>query len=177
MIRPYSQMHRTDEYSEDSSIILPDWLNGWVFVYELSGCGFESRCSHLNFRFGACLEQGVPWHSGNYRVWTQSETRSSKEFLDINATIEHGFTLKRVGDIIRTYSLMHRTDKYSQNKSIIWPVWLNDWVIVYELNGCGFQSHYSHLNCSHFFIDFFPIIKKQEVGSLRDFISVFLLMI
>ena len=22
-------------------------LNGWVFVYELSGCGFESRCSHL----------------------------------------------------------------------------------------------------------------------------------
>ena len=25
------------------------WLNGWVFVYELNGCGFESRCSHLNF--------------------------------------------------------------------------------------------------------------------------------
>ena len=23
------------------------WLNGWVFVYELSGCGFESCCSHL----------------------------------------------------------------------------------------------------------------------------------
>ena len=23
------------------------WLNGWVFVYELSGCGFESRCSHF----------------------------------------------------------------------------------------------------------------------------------
>ena len=22
-------------------------------VYELSGCGFESRCSHLNFRHGA----------------------------------------------------------------------------------------------------------------------------
>ena len=22
------------------------WLNGWMFVYELSGCGFESRCSH-----------------------------------------------------------------------------------------------------------------------------------
>ena len=26
----------------------PVWLNGWVFVYELSVCGFESRCSHLN---------------------------------------------------------------------------------------------------------------------------------
>ena len=23
------------------------WLNGWVFVYELSGCEFESRCSHV----------------------------------------------------------------------------------------------------------------------------------
>ena len=29
-------------------------------TYELSGCGFESSCSHLNFRFRACFEQGVP---------------------------------------------------------------------------------------------------------------------
>ena len=50
---------------------------------------------------------------------------SSKEFLDIQATIECGFTLKRVSDLIRTYSQMHRTDKYSQHSSIIWPVWLN----------------------------------------------------
>ena len=34
---------------------------------------------------------------------------------------------------------MHRTDTYSQHTSIIWPVWLNDWVFVYELNGCGFD--------------------------------------
>ena len=25
----------------------PVWLNGWLFVYELNGCGFESTCSHL----------------------------------------------------------------------------------------------------------------------------------
>ena len=31
-----------------------------VFVYELSGCGFEFRCSHLIFRYGACFDQGVP---------------------------------------------------------------------------------------------------------------------
>ena len=48
MIRTYSQMHRTDMYSQHSSIIWSVWLNGWVFVSELSGCGFESRCSHLN---------------------------------------------------------------------------------------------------------------------------------
>ena len=28
--------------------------------YELGGCGFEYSCSHLNFRFRACFEQGVP---------------------------------------------------------------------------------------------------------------------
>ena len=26
-----------------------DWPNGWVFVYELSGRGFDSRCSHLRY--------------------------------------------------------------------------------------------------------------------------------
>ena len=46
-------------------IIWPVWLNGWVFICELSGCGLESSCSHL-----------------------------SMEFLDIQATIECGFTLK-----------------------------------------------------------------------------------
>ena len=46
----------------------------WVFVYELRGCGFISRCCHLDFRYGACFKQGVPWHSGNYWVWIHSET-------------------------------------------------------------------------------------------------------
>ena len=37
-------MQHTGEYSGDSSIISPVLANGWVFVYEVSGCGFESRC-------------------------------------------------------------------------------------------------------------------------------------
>ena len=44
------------------------WLNGWVFVYELSVCGFKSRCSYLNFKYRGCFKQRVPWISGNYRV-------------------------------------------------------------------------------------------------------------
>ena len=64
MIITYSQMHRPDKYTQHSSIIWPVWLNGWVFVYKLSGCGFESCWCHLNFRYGAGFEQGVPWHSG-----------------------------------------------------------------------------------------------------------------
>ena len=54
----------------------PVWPNGWVFDYELSGSGFESSCSHLTFRLRACFEQGVPWHSDNYRVWIHSKTRT-----------------------------------------------------------------------------------------------------
>ena len=49
---------------------------------------------------------------------------SSKELLDIQATAECRFTLKRVSDMIRTYSQMHHTDKYSRHSSIIWQVWL-----------------------------------------------------
>ena len=49
--------------SDSNEIERPVWLNGWVFVYELSGCEFESRCCHLNFRYGACFEHGVPWYS------------------------------------------------------------------------------------------------------------------
>ena len=118
-------MHRTDKDSQRSKIIWPVWLNGWVFAYELSACGLESSCSHLNFRFRAGFEQWVPSHS---------------------ATIECGFTLKCVRDMIRTYSQMHRIDKYSQHSSIIWPVWLNGWVFVHELSGCEFESCCSHLN-------------------------------
>ena len=44
------------------------WLIGWVFANELSSCEFESHWNHLNFRYHACFEQGVPWHSGNYSV-------------------------------------------------------------------------------------------------------------
>ena len=53
--------------------VWPVWPNGWAFVYELSGSGFNSICSHLSFRFRACFEKGVPWHSDNYTVWIHSE--------------------------------------------------------------------------------------------------------
>ena len=69
----------------------------------------------------------------------------SKEFPDIQATLDCGFTLKHVREMIITYRQMHLTDKYSQHSSIIWPVWLNGWVFVYELRGCGFESNCRHL--------------------------------
>ena len=50
------------------------WDLGSILVL-VSGSGIESSCSHLNFRFPACFEQRVPWHSGNNRVWIHPEKR------------------------------------------------------------------------------------------------------
>ena len=48
---------------------------------------------------------------------------SSKEFLDIYATIECGFALKRVRDMIRTYSLVKQLFK-PINKNIRLECWV-----------------------------------------------------
>ena len=125
MIRTYSQMHRGDKYWQQSSIIRPVGVNDWVFVYEIIGCGFKSRCSHLNFNFAPA---------------------SSKEFLDIQATIDCGFTVKRVRDMIRTYSLMYLIYKLNQLNHLasltkwlsfcLWTKWL--WIQV-RLHSLNFQ--------------------------------------
>ena len=81
MTRTYSEMHSTERYSQDSRMIWPVRPIGWLFVYEESGSESKSRCSHLTSRFCGCFEQGVLWHSGNYRVWIHSETRT---WLDKN---------------------------------------------------------------------------------------------
>ena len=48
--QPLSSLTNTQPFSYTGPWFLNDWLwlNGWVFVYELSGCGFGSRCSHEN---------------------------------------------------------------------------------------------------------------------------------
>ena len=92
-----------------------------MFVHELRDCGFESRCSHLNFRYHTSFHQ---------------------EFLDIQAK-QCGFTLNRIHDTIIKYSQMRHTDKYSQHNSIIWPVWLS--AFLQDLSGCRFASRCSHL--------------------------------
>ena len=64
--------------------------------------------------------------------------------------VECRFIPKLVCDMIITYRQMHCTDKYSQHSSIIWPVWLNDWVFVYELSGCGFESRFCQIDFTYF---------------------------
>ena len=71
----YSQMHN---YSQHSSIIWPG----------------KSRCRHLNFKYRSCFEQGVPWHSGNYRPWIHSKTRTRHD-RNIQSNALHRYILAK----------------------------------------------------------------------------------
>ena len=122
MIRTYIQMQHTNKYSQHSSITWPLWLNGWVFVYELSGCGFKSSCSHLNIRFRACFEQGVPWHTGNYRLYIHSETRTWHDKniqLSELITFFYSFTLFYFFSLLRIYRLkknLYKNHSWRENR-------------------------------------------------------------
>ena len=71
-----------------------------MFVYELSGSGFESSCSHLNFRFRACFEQGVSWHSDNYKVWIHSKKRT---WHDKNIASSNNCTMQLHNFLLRMF--------------------------------------------------------------------------
>ena len=58
-------------------------------------------------------------------LWKRFYLSFQVKNIGLYCTIECGFTLKHVHDMIRTYSQIDRTGKYSQHSSIIWPVWLN----------------------------------------------------
>ena len=89
------------------------------------------------------LRVWIPLLSLKLPIWRLLQARSS---LTFRQTIECRFTLKLVRDMTITCSQMHRTDRNLQYSSVIWLVWLNDWVCAYEQSGCGFESRCCHLN-------------------------------
>ena len=65
------------KYTFQIKYLLYNCLN--VEGLSLLEIGVESEvsfCCHLNFRNRTCFEQGVPWHSGNYRVYIYSKTNT-----------------------------------------------------------------------------------------------------
>ena len=92
----------------------------------------------------------------------------SKKFLQNQVTIEFGLTLKRVPDMTRPYSQLHRANKYSQHSSKVWSVWLNSWVFLYKLSGCRFEFSCNHLN--FIFVTCFVKIVPWHSGKYRKWI-------
>ena len=115
----------------------------WLYVLIVSRTHFR-----VNVHSIVCLivKELLAW--SRRHIWSLRQVtarRSESRCSHWSLPIECIFTLKLTHDMIITYNQMHRTDKYSQHSSIIWPVWLNGWVFVYELSGCGFKSSCSHL--------------------------------
>ena len=89
----YIQMHRTVKYSPHCSIIWPVSLNDSVFVYELSGSGFESRCRKLLtiiINVENPLHSSVSWASlknfnplsanpTKWKIWKSQKDRNLKK--------------------------------------------------------------------------------------------------
>ena len=105
----------------------------------------------------------VQTHNHLVCKWTLNHlAKLTKELLDIQAIVECRFTLKRIHDMIITYSQMDRTDKYQQRSLIInaslakllsvhlWINWL--WVRImllslnakFDLGDCHFLSWYKY---------------------------------
>ena len=93
LVRKWTLNHLPKWVKWHASIIRPICLNGWEFVYELSGCGFHIVT--------------VTWTS------VITPVSSNEWCLGIQPTIECRITLKRVHSMIVTYNQMHCTDKYS----------------------------------------------------------------
>ena len=100
----------------------PVWKNGRVFIYELSACGCESSCSHLDFRIPACFEEGVPWHSGNYRVLIHSGTRTWHDFSIVFEPKNMYFVLPSPRWILNLLSTNHSHKLVKNWSSVVWTI-------------------------------------------------------
>ena len=58
-----------------------------MFVYELSGCGFESRCSHLNFRVAVTAQQSETeaLFSSKFTLFSECLTKEYHQYYDNDA--------------------------------------------------------------------------------------------
>ena len=86
------------------------WLNGWMFVYELSGCGFEPRFSHLTSDFAPDsskeflgIQVTIVWIHSETRTWHDKEHTVLLVLPATNATSERSFSaMERIKAYLRS---------------------------------------------------------------------------
>ena len=129
-------MHHTDKHSQHNSIIWPVWLNGRVFIYELNGYGLQSRCCHLNFRYGTCFKQGVPFDiQAIYRVWIHSETYTWHDNnIQSNAPYKWVLTtqLNYLAGLAKLFSVCLQTKWFQVRISFFSLILHRHWKIIYK---------------------------------------------
>ena len=126
-------MHCTDKYSQHSSIIWPVRPNGWVFVYELSGCGFESSCNLIY----TLLRSNKHPLEDNYMKYinnnTDDEIKAKINNIRIEATRLGNILTKEERNNIREklhkIEKKEKTFKSTKRKNICIPHWINAYLI------------------------------------------------
>ena len=84
------------------SISSPVLINGWVSIYELSGCGFESRCSHLNqsvklgVKLAVCNLKNDQIRQIKIEILTQKYSRCYKKKIHRDTTFKYINTPKPI---------------------------------------------------------------------------------
>ena len=103
-------------------------LTIWKQVYELSGCGFESRCCHLNFRYGACFKQGVLAtllnHLTSLAKWSSVHSRTKCLWVRI-------LLLSEI--CVRNIFWNLPSEYLTCYNDLALAYWLNDWMIKYNM--------------------------------------------
>ena len=109
----------------------------------------------VSFRVG--LHSVIAWMIRNYLLendWNGNQfhnhlvRQNTQPFSQAGQMITECHSKTRMWHDKNTQS-MHGNNLYFQCSSIIWPVWLNDGVFVYELIGCGFNYRCCHLSFRH----------------------------
>ena len=103
-------------------------LTKWLHVC-LSGCGFKSCCTHLNFRCHVCCKQRVPWRSGNFRV----EIHSVHVYDMIKIHISR--KLKLIKPLATMSLLLSKVFRKTVFEILIsWEIWKKKFYIVLQFH-------------------------------------------
>ena len=126
--------------------------------------GFESSYSHVNFRFCACFELGVPWHSGNYRKWIHSETRTwHDKNIQLNAPYRW----------VLTTQLNHLANLAKRLSVRLWAKWLWTRIQLQSLTWFLFNDFIYSL---FFYVWSWWISNKSRLRSRSDFHYVYIML-
>ena len=134
------------------------WLNGWLFVYELSTCGFESCCSSecIIYQAGASkvskkklMLWKFPWLFYTFlktKKEIQEHTRDTYVFFDLQILILNCFFLfsKRIFSIRQKYICLKVFTQFAKN-AFIFIAFLNSLRILRNERLCSIRHKFHRL--------------------------------
>ena len=148
-----------------------------MFIYELSGCGFKSSCSHLNLRFFTFFEQGVPRHSGNYRVWIHSNLKHVCDMIRTHSqnqlkpeNLETLFLLSALKMLIKSVSSYQAEIKYLE-KTLLWFLDFATMYSYFNVQMCSISllEIKSFVSLKIEFLLFWTRVQSRGGGVLQNF--------